>query len=169
MNVNKVTTSCNGRKRKQRAASSENGSPWQETRMGSVSWDFFPPFRTSELWANFLDWLKTWYESKTTVSAPSSIPCIPTSRKELTHKASLINISTTDNILHFNTSPPSADDSRAERSSVRCVADTRHSNGGTKGDVELPSKCPGIGNVGAPFLLSSRFFWFEIVLLDETW
>ncbi len=32
MTVNKVTTSWKGR-----AASSENGSPWQETRMGSVS------------------------------------------------------------------------------------------------------------------------------------
>lgn len=57
VNVNKVTTSCNGRKRKQRAASSEIGSPWRETRTGSVSWDFPPPEhlnceRTSQLVEN---------------------------------------------------------------------------------------------------------------------
>lgn len=57
VNVNKVTTSCNGRKRKQRAASSEIGNPWRETHTGSVSWDFSPPEhlnceRTSQLVEN---------------------------------------------------------------------------------------------------------------------
>lgn len=37
---------------------------------------------------------------------------------------------------------------------------------GTKGDVELPSKCPGIGNVGAPFL---SFLSFLLIWDSVTW